>query len=94
MREGEGTIDAERIAAWEAEGTDAEARRILGILLEVARSEQSVDSASELLAPVMRRLSRTQRESVAALLVELGRCPAACAEDDAWGRPGRDARRW
>ena len=66
----------------------------MGILLEVARSEQSVESASQILAPVMRRLSRAQRESVAALLIELGRCPAARAEEDAWGRPGRDARRW
>jgi len=88
------TIDAERIDAWEAEVADAEARRILGILLEVARSEQSVEGASELLAPVMRRLSRAQRESVATLLLELGRCPAACAEEDAWGRPGPDARQW
>jgi hypothetical protein len=73
---------------------DAEARRILGILLEVARAEQSAEGAAEILAPVLRRLSRVQRESVAALLLELGRRPGACAEEESWGRPGREAGGW
>ncbi|MDX6647963.1 MAG: hypothetical protein QOK40_3690 [Miltoncostaeaceae bacterium] len=73
---------------------DAEARRILGILLEVARAEQSVEGAAEILAPVLRRLSRAQRDSVAELLLELGRRPGACAEDELWGRPAPEPGRW
>jgi hypothetical protein len=85
----EAEIETRRIEVWEAEVADAEARRIAGILLEVARAEQSVDGAAQLLAPVLRRLTRPQRESVAALLQDLASCPSASAQDAGGPPPGR-----